>query len=122
MYEGGRPSGLLGFMGSEVLDELALEGGDSELVLPGGGVVVVFWAATLLEDRRLEPLTRFLKRAFMDDMKEEEGSRARREGGREGKKSERGAGAGAGVSWQAGRGGAGCWLLLLLLRLSDVHS
>lgn len=85
MYEGGRPSGLLGFMGSEVLDELALEGGDSELVLPGGGVGVVFWAATLLEDRRLEPLTRFLKRAFMDDMKREEGSRARREGGRGGK-------------------------------------
>lgn len=88
-------------MGSDVLDELALEGGDSELVLPGGGVGVVFWAATLLEDRRLEPLTRFLKRAFMDDMKEEEGGRAGEKVGEEGKKSERGAGAEAGVSWQA---------------------
>lgn len=98
--------GLFGFMGSEVLEELALEGGDSELVLPGGGVgVVLFWAATFWEDRRLEPLTRFLKRAFMDDMKEEGQGEERRWEGRE-RKGGRGGVAGVWVSWQAEGGAA----------------
>lgn len=51
------------------MEELALEGGESELPVPGGGVTVLFGGATLFADLRLEP-TRFFKRAFMEDMNE----------------------------------------------------
>ena len=42
-------------MGSEVVEELALEGGDRELALPGGGVEMEFCGPWVLDDLRLEP-------------------------------------------------------------------
>lgn len=68
MYEGGRPRGFWGFMaGREVVEELLLEPCGERLEGLCCEGVVMFCGETLFEDLRLEP-TRFLKRAFMDDM------------------------------------------------------
>lgn len=57
----------MGFMaGREVVEELLLEACGERLEGLGGGLLL-FCGETLFEDLRLEP-TRFLKRAFMDDM------------------------------------------------------
>lgn len=103
MYEGGRPRGFDGFIGSEELEELALEGGESEFPDPGGGVTVLFGGATLLEDLRLEP-TRFFKRAFMEDMNER--TEKKRAGRRRGEKGSR-------YFWGGGRNAVNFGLLEL---------
>ena len=68
-------------MGREVVEELATDGDGCELTVERDGdccgcdarcigeEILLFDGATLFPDLRREP-TRFLKRAFIDDMKE----------------------------------------------------
>lgn len=73
MYEGGRPRGFWGFMGSEELLDEAW--GDSEVgrwVPVGAGLLWGVGEGLCEELFRFEP-TRFLKRVFMEFMRLREG-------------------------------------------------
>lgn len=73
VYEGGRPSGFWGFMGSEELLDEAW--GDSEVgrwVPVGAGLLWGVGEGLCEELFRFEP-TRFLKRVFMEFMRLSEG-------------------------------------------------